>query len=63
MTRHIDYNQWRIHAGAVAVGSIFKATAVVERMDVLQDDEPNKRFCFSDLGDYKTSEEADERAA
>jgi len=48
MARHIEYHQWRIHAGAIAVGSTFKATAVIERLDVTQDAEPDKRFCFSD---------------
>jgi hypothetical protein len=62
MTRHFDYNQWRIHAGAIAVRSIFKATAVVERLDVMQDDEPDQRFAFSNLGDFATIEEADEHA-
>jgi hypothetical protein len=48
--------------GAIAVGSVFRSTAVVERLHVIQDDEPDQRFAVSNLGDFTTAEEADKHA-
>jgi hypothetical protein len=62
MTSKLIYEGWVIRAGSVVVGSQFKAAAVLEWHDPHQDDEPDRRYCFSDLGDYSTSEDAENRA-
>jgi hypothetical protein len=58
----LKYEHWVIREGAVVVESQFKAAAVIEQYPPHQDDEPDRRYCFSDLGNYSTSENADHRA-
>jgi hypothetical protein len=62
MPSKLIYEGWVIHVGAVVDGSEFKATAVLEWHHPHQDDEPERRYLFSDLGDYPTSEDAENRA-
>jgi len=43
-------------------GARYRACAVIESFDTQPDGEPNHRFVFQDLGDFTTSEDADQKA-
>ncbi|MFC4705130.1 hypothetical protein [Paraburkholderia caffeinitolerans] len=55
MDRFAHYRGWSIDVAPVLVGTLFRSSAIVER---LLDGE---RFIFSDLGDRSTRDDAHER--